>query len=196
MGRNILFIMCDQLRWDYLGCAGHPHIRTPHIDALAARGVRFDRAYCQSPICGPSRMSFYTGRYVRSHGSTWNGVPLRVGEMTLGDHLHPLGYRTALCGKTHMTADLKGLARLGIDPASDIGRRVAECGFEVWDRLDGLYPDGAPDPSHYQAYLRAQGLTGDNPWHDWANSGEDAEGALLPAGSWRTRAKPPVPRMP
>ena len=58
MSKNILFIMCDQLRFDYLGCAGHPHLKTPHIDALAARGVRFERAYVQSPICGPSRMSF------------------------------------------------------------------------------------------------------------------------------------------
>ena len=72
MTQNILFIMCDQLRYDYLGCSGHPSIRTPNIDRLAARGVRFDRAYVQSPICGPSRMGFYTGRYVRSHGSTRN----------------------------------------------------------------------------------------------------------------------------
>ena len=50
MSKNILFIMCDQLRFDYLGCAGHPHLKTPHIDALAARGVRFERAYVQSPI--------------------------------------------------------------------------------------------------------------------------------------------------
>ena len=77
MPRNVLFIMCDQLRYDYLGCTGHPAIRTPHIDRLAARGVRFDRAYVQSPICGPSRMSTYTGRYVRSHGATWNNTPLR-----------------------------------------------------------------------------------------------------------------------
>ena len=84
--RNILFIMCDQLRWDYLSCTGHPHLDTPHIDRLAARGVLFDRAYVQSPICGPSRMSFYTGRYVSSHGSTWNNIPLKVGEITLGDH--------------------------------------------------------------------------------------------------------------
>ena len=76
--------MCDQLRWDYLSCAGHPTLKTPNIDALAARGVRFTRAYVQSPICGPSRMSFYTGRYMHSHGSTWNGVPLKVGETDHG----------------------------------------------------------------------------------------------------------------
>ncbi len=177
--KNILFIMCDQLRFDYLGCTGHPHIRTPHIDALAARGVRFDRAYVQSPICGPSRMSFYTGRYVRSHGSTWNNFPLRVGEMTLGDHLEPLGLRTALCGKSHMAADIEGLQRLGIDPASENGRRIAECGFEVWDRLDGLHPPGSREPSHYNTHLRAQGYDGESPWHDWANAAAGANRDIL-----------------
>ena len=53
--KNILFIMCDQLRWDYLSCCGHPHLKTPNIDRLAARGVRFTRAYVQSPVCGSSR---------------------------------------------------------------------------------------------------------------------------------------------
>src|SRR5262245_41031674 len=123
--RNILFIMCDQLRLDYLSCYGHPHLHTPNIDALAARGVRFTRAYVQSPVCGPSRMSFYTGRYVASHGATWNGVPLRVGEMTLGDYLRPLGVQTVLVGKTPMRAETEGMARLGIDPSSIIGVRVA-----------------------------------------------------------------------
>ena len=79
--KNILFIMCDQLRFDYLSCYGHPRLFTPNIDALAANGVRFTRAYVQSPVCGASRMSFYTGRYVQSHGASWNGVPLKVGEM-------------------------------------------------------------------------------------------------------------------
>ena len=82
---NILFIMADQLRWDHLGCSGHPYIKTPHIDALAQRGVRFDRAYVTSGVCGPSRMSYYTGRYAISHGATWNRVPLSVGEVTLGE---------------------------------------------------------------------------------------------------------------
>ena len=83
--RNVLFIMCDQLRFDYLSCAGHPHLETPAIDALAARGVTFSRAFVQSPVCGPSRMSFYSGRYLASHGSTWNNVPLPVGVRTCAD---------------------------------------------------------------------------------------------------------------
>ena len=154
MTRNVLFIMCDQLRYDYLSCAGHPYLETPNIDALAKRGVRFDWAYVQSPICGPSRMSFYTGRYPRSRGSAWNNFPLRIGEMTLGEHLDSFGVRTALCGKTHMSHDLEGMKRPGIDPKSGIGKRIAECGFEVWDRLDGLHPDGGKVPSHYNDYLR------------------------------------------
>ena len=68
--RNILFIMCDQLRGDHLSCAGHPHLKTPTSTRLAARGVRFPHAFVQSGVCGPSRMSFYTGRYVFSHGAT------------------------------------------------------------------------------------------------------------------------------
>ena len=85
MAKNILFIMFDQLRFDYLSCAGHPHLHTPHLDALAAKGTRFTRAYVQSPVCGASRMSTYTGRYASSHGAQWNGFPLRVGEMTMGN---------------------------------------------------------------------------------------------------------------
>ncbi|HTV71802.1 MAG TPA: alkaline phosphatase family protein [Rhizobiaceae bacterium] len=183
--KNILWIMCDQLRWDYLSCAGHPHLETPNIDRLAARGVRFDRAYVQSTICGPSRMSAYTGRYVRTHGSTWNGVPLKVGEPTLGDHLRELGVRCVLAGKTHMKADAEGLARLGIDPDSIIGVLQSECGFEPFERDDGLHPDGPYDPDpDYDTYLRNLGYNSDNPWQDWANSaaGEDGEvldGSLL-----------------
>jgi nitrite transporter NirC len=138
--RNVLWIMCDQLRFDYLSCYGHPHLQTPNIDALAARGMRFTRAYVQSPVCGPSRMSYYTGRYMRSHGANWNRFPLRVGEPTLGDHLAELGVRNVLVGKTHMQADTEGMRRLGIDPASSLGVQVAECGFEPYERDDGLNP--------------------------------------------------------
>lgn len=175
--RNVLFIMCDQLRFDYLSCYGHPHLATPNIDALAARGVRFTRAYVQSPVCGPSRMSTYTGRYMRSHGSNWNGFPLRVGEPTLGDHLRAGGVRAALVGKTHMAADKAGMARLGIDPNSSTGVLVSQCGFEPFERDDGLHPDPYPRPA-YDAYLRAHGFDAANPWEQWANSAEES-GQLL-----------------
>ncbi len=193
--RNVLFIMCDQLRWDYLSCAGHPTLKTPNIDALAARGVRFSRAYCQSPVCGSSRMSFYTGRYVQSHGAAWNNFPLKVGEMTLGDHLRPLGVRTALVGKTHMKADREGMARLGIDPRSVIGVRVSECGFEPYERDDGLHgsgPDGKydPKPAAYDDYLRELGYAGDNPWDDWANAASDDDGNLLSGWLLKNASKP------
>ena len=187
MVRNVLFVMFDQLRFDYLSCAGHPHLHTPHIDALAARGVRFTNVTVQSPICGSSRMSFYTGRYVHSHGAQRNNYPLKVGEQTLGDHCRAGGADCFLIGKTHMEADAAGMARLGLQPDSVIGARVAQCGFDVVVRDDGLWsqgPDGFYDErrSPYNAYLRAKGYPGENPWHDHANAGRDRDGDL--ASGW------------
>lgn len=179
---NVLWIMADQLRFDYLSCYGHPHLETPHIDALAQRGVRFTNTYVQSPVCGPSRMSAYTGRYVHSHGSTWNGMPLRIGEPTLGDHLREAGARAVLVGKTHMTADAEGMAWLGIDPKSEIGVRRSECGFEAFERDDGLHPSSPRQNwSAYDDYLEKHGFVSPNPWEDFANSGVDDNGDLLSA---------------
>jgi arylsulfatase A-like enzyme len=143
-------------------------------------GVRFTNTYVQSPICGASRMSFYTGRYASSHGAQWNGFPLRVGEQTMGDHLRKLGMDCWLLGKTHMKADADGMARLGLSPDSQIGARQAECGFDAWVRDDGLWaygPDGFYDEkrSPYNEYLKSKGYESDNPWADFANAGIDGE---------------------
>ena len=185
--KNILFIMFDQLRFDYLGCTGHPHLKTPHIDRFAEKAVRFNRAYVQSPICGSSRMSFYTGRYVHSHGAQRNNFPLKVGEQTIGDHLRANGMDAWLVGKTHMQADAKGLERLGIAPDSVIGARLSECGFDVVVRDDGLWgegPDGFYDTlrSPYNEYLKEKGYPSENPWNVFANAGVGEDGDI--ASGW------------
>lgn len=194
--RNILFLMFDQLRWDYLSCYGHPHLHTPNIDRLAAQGVRFDRARIQSPLCGPSRMSVLTGRYPSSNGATFNKVPLKVGELTLGDFLRRQGMESWLVGKTHAAADIEGLRRFGIDPDSPQGRRLAEAGFDVWERDDGMRPEGPKGfydeggAKTYNDYLRGLGYDSDNPWHDHANSAVDAEGNVLSGWFLENAGKP------
>lgn len=177
---NILFIMYDQLRFDYLSCAGHPRLHTPNFDRVAAKGVRFTNAYVQSPVCGGSRMCYYTGRYASSHGAHWNGFPLRVGELTIGDHLRKLGMDCWLIGKTHMKADVEGMERLGLSTESVIGARQAECGFDAWIRDDGLWgvgPDGPYDEkrSPYNDYLKSKGYEAENPWADFANAGVNGD---------------------
>ncbi|MEM7348077.1 MAG: sulfatase-like hydrolase/transferase [Chloroflexota bacterium] len=180
--KNILFIMCDQLRWDYLSCYGHPHLETPNIDRLAERGVRFERAYCQAPICGPSRACFYTGRYMTSHGSLWNQQPISPHHWTLGDYLRPHGYRTVLVGKTHTPPDRESITRLGIDPDSVVGERLAHAGFEPFERDDGLHPDwiyyNIRPNLRYNQYLREQGYDTENPWDRNANGTLDKDGSF------------------
>lgn len=181
--KNILFVMYDQLRFDYLSCAGHKTLQTPNFDRLAAMGVRFSRCYVQSPVCGASRMSFYTGRYCHSHGAQWNGYPLRVGEFTMGDHLRKLGMDCYLIGKTHMRADKEGLERLGMSESSEIGLRQSECGFDSYIREDGMIPEG-PDGfydvrrSPYNEFLQQRGYDAENAWHDYANSSVGGQGDI------------------
>lgn len=184
--RNVLFIMADQLRWDYLSCNGHPHLETPNIDALAARGVNFSKAFVQGPVCGASRMSTYTGRYVSSHGSFWNFVPLSIGVKTLGDHVRPHGVRCAVVGKTHVEADVEGAARVGLDISEGPGLLAMEGGFEPFARDDGTWPPGFKvQGNQYCDWLRSLGYESDNPWHDYANSARGANGEIL--SGWHLR---------
>lgn len=173
---NVLFVMADQLRWDHLGCAGHPFLKTPNLDALAARGVRFANAFVNSGVCGPSRMSYYTGRYPITHGATWNRVPLSVGELTLGEMLQGHGLQLALAGKTHVMPDRDGLARLQLDGGSELGHLLERGGFHEIDRYDGHHtPHGE---SGYPAFLRAHGYDGDDPWSEHVIAGIGADGEV------------------
>jgi len=101
---NILYIMTDQQLAAALGCVGHPVVKTPNLDRLAARGVVFDKAYCPSPVCGPSRTSQFAGLYPGTTGAVNNPGVFKGGT---GDKLLPIllrekGYSTALVGKLHI----------------------------------------------------------------------------------------------
>ena len=97
---NILLITSDQQHWSALGSI-NTSIQTPALDRLAAEGTRFDRAYCPSPVCSPSRSSIITGQYPSTHGCWTIGVKLDEETPTIGDYLQQQGYDTTLVGKAH-----------------------------------------------------------------------------------------------
>lgn len=99
---NFLFLITDQQRADWLGCYGHPVVKTPHIDAIAARGIRFDNFHTASPVCMPNRASLLTGRYPSLHGLRYNGCVLPHTARTFVDVLADAGYHTAAIGKSHL----------------------------------------------------------------------------------------------
>jgi len=100
---NIIVIKTDQQPFDTLSCLGHPQLKTPHLDALAGDGALLKEAFCVSPLCVPSRTSFFTGQYVHRTGAV---------RMTEKDHISPdqgclldvlrdSGYSLGICGKNH-----------------------------------------------------------------------------------------------
>ncbi|MCY4304453.1 MAG: choline-sulfatase [Aestuariivita sp.] len=98
---NILIIMADQLAPHFLGAYGHKVARTPHIDSLAKIGTRFDAAYCNSPLCAPSRFAFMTSQHISRIGAYDNASELKASIPTFAHYLNSLGYRTCLSGKMH-----------------------------------------------------------------------------------------------
>lgn len=99
--RNIVVLLCDQLRPDFLSIYGGTAVPTPNLDRLAREGVVFDRAITQSTVCAPARASMMTGRYVSDHQVWTNDVPFRDGLETIAERMNELGYATGAFGKLH-----------------------------------------------------------------------------------------------
>ena len=132
MPGNVLFITVDQWRGDCLSSAGHPLLRTPTLDTLAASGTLFANHWANAAPCGPSRASLYTGTYLHRHRSVQNGTPLDARFTNVAQLAREAGYRPALFGYTDTTLDPRSLA------ADDPGRSTYE---SVLPGFDPVVPE-------------------------------------------------------
>ncbi len=184
MQPNILWICTDQQRYDTIGALGYNHVSTPHIDSLLATGTAFTHAYCQSPICSPSRASFLTGMYASAVHVNGNGLEYFPDRPKLVTKIFDeAGYDCGLIGKLHLAS-----ASQGIEPRADDGYRYWEYshaprddwpvghGYADWVRskgaiLDDLvpHPDGVPVELHQTTWcaektIEFMGQQRDRPW--------------------------------
>lgn len=111
---NVVFILTDDQRWDAMSCAGHPFLKTPNMDRIAAEGVRFTNAFGTTSLCSPARASYLSGLYAHTHGVLNNFTDYPASLPSYPRSLHDAGYETAYIGKWHMGED-KDDPRPGFD---------------------------------------------------------------------------------
>ena len=102
MKKQIVFLMTDTTRKDMVGCYGNEKMKTPHLDWLAAEGIRYENAYTCQPVCGPARSAIFTGTFPHSNGMVTNGVPLGDNVKTIGQRLTDHGIQCGYIGKWHL----------------------------------------------------------------------------------------------
>jgi N-acetylglucosamine-6-sulfatase len=143
---NIVFVLVDDLRFDELGCTGHPFVKTPNIDRLAREGAMFRNAFVTTPLCSPSRASFLTGLYAHGHGIVDNTdrSPRSHQLDTFARRLHDAGYETAYIGKWHM--------------GNDDSRRP---GFDYWVSMKGQGEANDPELNENDRTTRVRGYITD-----------------------------------
>ena len=139
---NFLLFITDQHRVDYLSCSGHPVLKTPHIDSIAAHGTRFENFYVATPVCMPNRATLMTGRMPSVHGARGNGLPLPLSSNTFVDALRAGGYATALVGKSHLQ-NFTGFGPILKRPPAREGDRVLDAEFA--EALKPIVSDGPYD---------------------------------------------------
>lgn len=152
---NFLLFMPDQQRADTVGCFGNPVVQTPNIDALAARGVRFDNAYANHPVCGPSRVNLMTGWYPHTHGHRTLTNLLGPEDPNLLRYLKEAGYHVAWAG-----------ARGDVFAPGVTELSTHFCGFTTRPEKMGMGPQFEPGTALYDAFYHGQ-RPGDETWVDF-----------------------------
>lgn len=149
---NVLWICTDQQRFDTLGCYGNSWVETPNLDRLAGMGVRFEQAYAQCPVCGPSRASFLTGRYPRTCRVRQNGQDIPADEITVARLLKKNGFFCGLSGKLHLSVCHNSVCK--------IAERRIDDGYDYfrWSHHPAPF-DGTNWPmNEYSMWLAQQGM--------------------------------------
>jgi len=111
---NVVFILTDDQRWDMMSCAGHPFLKTPHLDRIADEGALFENMFVTTSLCSPSRASFLSGLYAHTHGVVNNFTDYPADMPSFPKSLQAQGYETAYIGKWHM-GEKDDSARAGFD---------------------------------------------------------------------------------
>ena len=147
---NVLLIISDQHNRRVAGCYGHPLVHTPNIDRLGREGTRFDSAYCQSPLCGPSRSSIMTGTHCHTCRGLTHTQDAPIRDMpTLGSVFRDAGYVTASIGKVHIR---------GEDARRDLGFDHRELRYYTYEYRDYVEAVGAENVDRYNAYRQGAGV--------------------------------------
>ncbi len=102
MGKKVVLLMTDMTRKDMVSCYGNPVMRTPNIDKLAKKGIRYENAYTCQPVCGPARAALFTGTFPHSNGMITNSVALSRNAKTIGERFHKEGIHCGYIGKWHL----------------------------------------------------------------------------------------------
>lgn len=132
---HIVLVMSDDQGWGQTGYHGHPHLKTPHLDAMAAAGIRFNQFYAGASNCSPTRATVLTGRTNNRTGVANHGFPLRRQEKTIAQALRDAGYATGHFGKWH----LNGLRGEGVPIFADDPLNPGVFGFDTWVSVTNFF---------------------------------------------------------
>ncbi|MEZ5792759.1 MAG: sulfatase-like hydrolase/transferase [Nitratireductor sp.] len=188
---NFLVIITDQQRADHLSCTGNTILRTPNIDALAARGRRYENFYVSIPICMPNRATLFTGRMPSLHGAHCNGSTLSLSANTMTELLRQAGYHTELVGKSHLQNMTGRPAMMPKDTCSGLTQPTSDFS----EARIGLWSDGSHDQEDTMVWEQKPEHNVSLPYYGFEKADVSTMHGDVVGASWRRWAKAREPNL-